>query len=81
MVSGLPPKNWTVKRVVIFIDDLVFKIHRGFIAKSAVEPLSVIKQLDIVKDGQPGLVDVGERFVVDEFIFETAQKDSMAALS
>jgi hypothetical protein len=37
--------------------DLVFKVHRGFEAEGAVEPLPVVKDFDPLEDGESAGVE------------------------
>ena len=58
--------------------DLVFKVHRGFEAEGAVEPLPVVKDFDPLEDGGAGFGPRVESAAMDEFAFEAAPKTELA---
>jgi hypothetical protein len=58
---------------------LGFKGNRTAVGKTVVESGAVVEGLDVVKDGVARLGEGGETLVVNDFVFKTAQKDSMKA--
>ena len=49
-----------------------FKVHRGLITQSAVEPFWVIEGFDVIEDGRVGLGAGVEVLLVEPFGFEGA---------
>jgi len=70
----LPPEKWTswAKVTRHILVGLMFKVHRGLVAERAVEPPTVVVNLDGLKDGLASLVFVLEVAVKKEFVFESA---------
>ena len=58
-----------------------FKVDRAEIVKTGVESEAVVEGLNVVKDGGPSLGAGGEAVMIDQFVFERLQKDSIKALS
>jgi len=52
--------------------ELSFKVHRGFVTESAVEPLAVVKDFDPLEDGCAGLVPRGKLVAMNQFPFQSA---------
>jgi len=61
-------------RAWIYLVVIGFKVHRRLIAESAVEPLSVIKGFNVIKDGGLGLGSAEEGLAIDQFELEGASE-------
>lgn len=53
----------------------------GAVAEAAVESFPVVKDFDVIGDGEAGAGPGGERFSVVNLVFSEAKNDSAAALS
>ena len=51
------------------------------IGKTGVESGAVVEGLDVVEEGDARLGAGGEAVMIDQFVFERLQKDSIKALS
>ena len=56
----------------LFMGGSAFKVHRGLITQSAVEPFWVIEGFDVIEDSQPGFAVGLEVPGVKPFGFESA---------